>query len=229
MSVPRRSRFNRIAVVASGAMLLFGGAAFAQTVQVFDDAPSIEQLRSILAPDSSPTHSRSIVIMRPDASASPSGVQRASVQVQPAPRMDVASQDISSQPEAKATAAEPIRTAPPTRKHETATDAVAFHINFAFNSAALPDSAQEMVGRIAEFMKEAPDVKIRVEGHTDAVGAAGYNLSLSKRRALSVAEYLVSQGVDPSRLLPVGKGMSEPLTADPFDAANRRVQFVRAG
>jgi len=229
MSVPRRSRFHRIAVVASGAMLLFGGAACAQTVRVFDDAPSVEQLRSILAPDSSPMHSRSIVIMRPDANASPSGVQRASVQVQPAPRMDVASQDISSQPEARATAVEPIRATPPTRKHDATTDAVAFHINFAFNSAALPDSAQQMVGRIAEFMRETPDVKIRVEGHTDAAGAAGYNMALSKRRALSVAEYLVSQGVDPSRLLPVGKGMTEPLTADPFDGANRRVQFVRAG
>jgi outer membrane protein OmpA-like peptidoglycan-associated protein len=93
----------------------------------------------------------------------------------------------------------------------------------------LPASAHEMVGRMAQFMKESPDVNIRVEGHTDAAGAPAYNMSLSKRRALSVAGYLVDQGVDPARILPVGKGMTEPLTSDRYDPANRRVQFVRAG
>jgi outer membrane protein OmpA-like peptidoglycan-associated protein len=86
-----------------------------------------------------------------------------------------------------------------------------------------------MMDRIAELMKEAPQVKLRIEGHTDAAGSPGYNVSLSKRRALSVGEYLVSQGVDPSRLILVGKGMTEPLTRNPYDPTNRRVQFVRVG
>ncbi len=70
---------------------------------------------------------------------------------------------------------------------------------------------------------------MRVEGHTDAVGSADYNVSLSERRALSVGEYLVKMGVEPSRLMLIGKGMAEPLTQDPYDPANRRVQFVRVG
>ncbi|MFL5282821.1 MAG: hypothetical protein ACJ8AW_17985, partial [Rhodopila sp.] len=61
------SHFSRIAVLASGAMLLFGSAALAQTVSVFDDAPSIEQLRSILIPASRPGASRSIVIQMSEA------------------------------------------------------------------------------------------------------------------------------------------------------------------
>jgi outer membrane protein OmpA-like peptidoglycan-associated protein len=78
-------------------------------------------------------------------------------------------------------------------------------------------------------MKEAPDIKVRVEGHTDATGAADYNVALSERRALSVAEYLVKLGVEPSRLMLIGKGMAEPLTQNRYDPANRRVQFVRVG
>jgi outer membrane protein OmpA-like peptidoglycan-associated protein len=78
-------------------------------------------------------------------------------------------------------------------------------------------------------LKEAPGVKARIEGHTDAVGSAGYNMDLSERRALAVGRYLVTLGVDPSRLVPVGKGMNDPLVKDPCDAKNRRVQFVRIG
>jgi outer membrane protein OmpA-like peptidoglycan-associated protein len=105
--------------------------------------------------------------------------------------------------------------------------AVAFHVNFAFDSAVLPDSAHEMIDMVAQLMKETPKVKVRVEGHTDAAGSARYNLSLSERRALSVGEYMVKQGIEPARLELVGKGMSEPLSANGFDPANRRVQFVR--
>lgn len=242
MSVTDRSRVARIAVVASGAMLLFGGAGFAQTVRVFDDAPSVEQLRSILTPESpsGAVRGRSIVIMRPDVGAS-AGVQHVSTQMLsapqmlptpqmlPAPRKAVASEATPAQPVVHAAASVPVQALSSAPKHGPDAGAVAFHINFAFNSAVLPDSAHAMIGRMAQFMKESPDVNIRVEGHTDAVGAAGYNAGLSKRRALSVADYLVGQGVDPSRLSPIGKGMAEPLTADPYDASNRRVQFVRAG
>jgi outer membrane protein OmpA-like peptidoglycan-associated protein len=67
-----------------------------------------------------------------------------------------------------------------------------------------------------------------IEGHTDAVGSDAYNLDLSKRRAVAVALYLVNQmGISPDRLAVAGKGKTEPLTDDPYDAANRRVQFAR--
>lgn len=217
MWVVQRSRLNRIAIAASCAFMI-GGAAFAQTVQVFDDAPSIEQLRSIMVPESRAGASRSIVIQRPDTGAP--AVQRASTQVLPAPR-------------AAAAASVPARHQPPAPapKRDAATEpgAVAFHVNFGFDSTRLPDTARPMIDMIAQLMKESPDIKVRVEGHTDATGSADYNASLSERRALAVGAYLVKQGVEASRLLLIGKGMAEPIARDRYDPANRRVQFVRVG
>jgi outer membrane protein OmpA-like peptidoglycan-associated protein len=218
MCVVRSSRLNRIAIAASVAMLL-SGTAFAQTVQVFDEVPSIEQLRSIMVPETRPGASRSIVIQRPDTSAEPASIQHASTRVSPAPRTSIASD----------TASGSARHRLPAQEAAIQPGAVAFHVNFAFNSAQLPDTARSMIDLMAQLMKEAPDVKVRVEGHTDAIGAADYNVALSERRALSVGEYLVKQGVEPSRLLLIGKGMAEPLTHNRYDPANRRVQFVRVG
>ncbi len=86
-----------------------------------------------------------------------------------------------------------------------------------------------MIDVVAQVMKETPEIKVRVEGHTDAAGGADYNRTLSERRALSVGEYLVKVGIEPSRLILIGKGMAEPLTSNRYDPANRRVQFVRVG
>ena len=92
----------------------------------------------------------------------------------------------------------------------------------------LPQSGVDFVGRIAELMKETPALRLRVEGHTDAQGTPEYNLGLSKRRALAVAEYLVDHyDVAPERVVLVGKGMSEPMVGDGSDPRDRRVQFVR--
>lgn len=219
-----RFRVSRIAILASG-MLLLGSAAFAQAVRVFDDAPSIEQLRSIMVPESGSSISRSIVIQRPDIATPSDAVQRVSTEAQPAPRRSAARTGASLQPAEQAAASTPV----PKRNPADEAGAVAFHVNFSFDSAVLPSSAREMIDTIAQLMKESPQVKLRVEGHTDATGSADYNVSLSERRALSVGEYLVKQGVEPSRLMLIGKGMAEPLTRDRFDPANRRVQFVRIG
>jgi outer membrane protein OmpA-like peptidoglycan-associated protein len=233
----RLSRVGRIVLAASGIALTgiaspLGGAAMAQSVQVFDEAPPLDLLRSIMIPESKPGLSRTIVIQRPDGIAPNSGVQRSSVTVtEPAPERPrptpAAAPD--AEPDA-APAPQPMQARPaPAPAPAVRRGTVGLRINFAFNSAELPQSAFAMIDRVVEVMKEAPDIKVRVEGHTDAVGAAAYNMSLSERRAMSVAQYLVKQGVDPSRLMLVGKGMTEPLTDNPYDAANRRVQFVRVG
>lgn len=227
MSRTKRSHFNRIAALASGAMLLLGHAALAQTVSVFDDAPSLEQLRGIMIPEAKPGLSRSIVIQRPDIGTTSSAVQPVSTQDPPAPRTPRAKPRTPAPPAVQTAANQPEQRPESRPEPKTEAGAVAFHVNFAFNSATMPDSAHEMIDVVAQLMKELPEIKVRIEGHTDAVGSIPYNISLSERRALSVGEYLVKQGIDPSRLVLVGKGMSEPLTANKYDPANRRVQFVR--
>lgn len=220
MPVCWRFSLPRVAIAATGAMLLHG-AASAQTVQVFDEVPSIEQLRSIMIPESHAGTSRSIVIQRPGTGGPALNMQRASTRVLPAQRPRVATNATSS----------PGRDQPSAPVSDQAAEpgAVAFRVNFAFNSTQLPGAARAMIELMAQLMKEAPEIKVRVEGHTDATGSPEYNASLSERRALSVGVYLEKQGVEPSRLLLIGKGMAEPLTQNGYDSVNRRVQFVRVG
>jgi len=106
--------------------------------------------------------------------------------------------------------------------------ALALGVQFGFDSAEILPSARAQLDALAEGIKLlAPDQRVLIEGHTDAVGADDYNLSLSQRRAESVRQYLVKvHGFDQGRLDAVGLGKARPLDpADPFAAENRRVQF----
>jgi len=227
MSYISCSRISRIVAAACGAMLFLGCTASAQSVQMFDDAPSIEQLRSIMIPEARTGAGRTIVIQRPNSNAIQGPMQPAAVTTVAPSQPSVVTTNRPS-PEIAQPVATPSAAAPASVP-ATEAGAVAFHINFAFNSAVLPDSAHLMIERIAQLMKEAPELKLRVEGHTDATGSDEYNQSLSEERALSVAQYLAAQGIARARLILVGKGKTEPLTHDPYEPTNRRVQFVRIG
>ena len=102
-------------------------------------------------------------------------------------------------------------------------------IEFETGSAALRGPSSEVLRRIATFLAAHPDVRARVEGHTDGSGAADENQALSERRAESVMAALVALGVDPERITTVGFGSSRPLgperTADDR-ARNRRIQLT---
>jgi outer membrane protein OmpA-like peptidoglycan-associated protein len=106
--------------------------------------------------------------------------------------------------------------------------AVALPVTFALNSAILQSEAYTKLRQMAMAMKSSAlhSCQFAVEGHTDASGNADFNLQLSKERAYAVKEFLVSMKIDPSRLMTVGKGESEPLAhSDPRAPENRRVQF----
>jgi outer membrane protein OmpA-like peptidoglycan-associated protein len=234
-----RSRTSLLAVAALGCMLVTGGAAQAQTLQIFDEAPSIEQLRTIMIPESRGGLTRSIVLLHPGATAGTGATQVAAVQpVDPpaAPPMKAepaeAAAAVSGPAHAPPTPAKVMAVAVKVGSEDAAHQAgiVGFHINFALDSATLPATATVFVDRMAELMKQEPQVKLRVEGHTDALGTAGYNQQLSERRAAAVADYLVRHcGIAAERLVIKGMGMTEPMTQDPYDGQNRRVQFVRIG
>lgn len=105
-------------------------------------------------------------------------------------------------------------------------------VNFEFDSAQLTPSARRVLDQLAIALQsdELGGSRIRIEGHTDAVGDEGYNLSLSERRAQAVRDYLATRNVDPGRLTIVGRGENELLEPnDPDAPVNRRVRVINLG
>lgn len=103
-------------------------------------------------------------------------------------------------------------------------------IYFDFDKADIKPVSQTVLdGRLVPVLKENPDMKVRIEGHADSTGDERYNQQLSLRRAESVRQYLISQGIDEIRLSIAGYGESKPIdTNDTREgrANNRRVEFV---
>jgi outer membrane protein OmpA-like peptidoglycan-associated protein len=106
---------------------------------------------------------------------------------------------------------------------------VAFRIEFAFDSAEVPEAYQPHLAAMAEALMsaEAGQSRVRIIGHTDTVGGDAYNFDLSRRRAEATLGQLVGRyGVPASRLEVMGLGESQPLADVPgADSANRRVEF----
>lgn len=105
-------------------------------------------------------------------------------------------------------------------------------VNFGFNSADLTPDARSELDKVAAVLKD-PNIEkytIVIHGHTDGVGSADYNQSLSERRAAAARAYFISEhGIDPTRLISQGHGKSQLLIpSDPTNDANRRVQFENA-
>ena len=102
-------------------------------------------------------------------------------------------------------------------------------ILFDFDSAALRTNAQENLREFAGSMQEFEGTEVLIVGHTDSKGSDEYNLRLSERRASSAAEYLIEQGLRPSRITTMGKGESEPVATNETAAGrqqNRRVEVA---
>jgi outer membrane protein OmpA-like peptidoglycan-associated protein len=99
---------------------------------------------------------------------------------------------------------------------------------FATNSADIKPGFHSTMDKIADVVVRYGKTSLTVAGHTDDVGAAQYNQSLSERRAHSVAQYLESKKVQPVRLAIVGKGESMPISSNTTEsgrAENRRVEI----
>jgi peptidoglycan-associated lipoprotein len=77
---------------------------------------------------------------------------------------------------------------------------VADTITFAFNSSQLDNNARAILSQQAEWIRQFPEVKFRVYGHTDLVGSNAYNKSLGLRRAQAVVAFFSSQGISRNRL-----------------------------
>lgn len=104
-------------------------------------------------------------------------------------------------------------------------------IYFEFDSDVLNPASTPWIRSIADLLRRHPDWTITIEGHTDSVGTARYNLDLSTRRAASLARSLSSQhGIAAARLTTRGFGPDRPLESNGTTegrARNRRVELVR--
>jgi outer membrane protein OmpA-like peptidoglycan-associated protein len=112
---------------------------------------------------------------------------------------------------------------------EGSTVRVLQQVHFATGSATILPDSFPMLMEIVKLLQATPGIKkMRIEGHTDNRGAAAMNLDLSKRRAASVATWLVQHGIESGRLSSEGYGITKPIDTNDTDAgrqANRRVEF----
>ena len=102
------------------------------------------------------------------------------------------------------------------------------NILFKYNSHVLESYSFWELDRIADILKDAPNLEIEIGGHTDNVGNDGYNLALSQRRANSVVTYLVAKGIT-NKIHAKGYGEARPVDTNVTPqgrGVNRRVEFV---
>lgn len=126
-----------------------------------------------------------------------------------------------------------VTTASPDMRSKLITEGkiITYGITFDVNKADIKPESFGTLNSIATVLKENPDVKVKIVGHTDADGDDASNLSLSKKRAESVKNELVSSfAIDAGRLQTDGLGESQPLGANDNvenKARNRRVEFLK--
>jgi outer membrane protein OmpA-like peptidoglycan-associated protein len=103
-------------------------------------------------------------------------------------------------------------------------------VNFETGKTTLLPEAQVILDQVAASLTANPTAEVAIHGHTDNVGGAKYNMNLSMGRAVAVKEYLVTKGVDASRITTKGFGFTKPIgdNATPAGRAkNRRIEFMR--
>lgn len=101
-------------------------------------------------------------------------------------------------------------------------------VHFDFNKSDIRPDSRPVLDEAAEALRENPNIRISVEGYTDAIGSDIYNEKLSVRRAEASFRYLVNHGVAPERMEVIGYGKSRPVADNDTEggrAQNRRVEL----
>lgn len=102
-------------------------------------------------------------------------------------------------------------------------------VHFAYDSSDLSRHARQILSSQAEYLRTNSDISVTVEGYCDDRGTDAYNMALGERRAESVKDFLIHQGIGPDRLNTVSYGEERPVAMGQNEAAwaqNRRAQFV---
>ncbi len=113
------------------------------------------------------------------------------------------------------------------------TQNVGDRVHFGYDASNVDSDAKTTLDKQAAWLQRYPNVTIQVEGHCDERGTREYNIALGARRAASVKEYLVSKGVNSSRVDTISYGKERPVCVESNDACwaqNRRgVSVITAG
>jgi outer membrane protein OmpA-like peptidoglycan-associated protein len=110
------------------------------------------------------------------------------------------------------------------------TGSIALYINFDTGKATIKPESQTIIDQVAQMLTENPTMNISVEGHTDNVGNAAINQTLSENRAAAVKNALIAKGIDKARLSSKGWGQTKPVADNGTEdgkAKNRRVEIVK--
>jgi peptidoglycan-associated lipoprotein len=102
-------------------------------------------------------------------------------------------------------------------------------VYFDYSSAAIAGDTKDTLNANAEFLKKNASVKVQVEGHCDERGSVQFNLALGEKRAKSVRDYLVGQGVAAARINIISLGKEKPVSFGHDEESwskNRRANFV---
>ena len=102
------------------------------------------------------------------------------------------------------------------------------HTEFELDRDILLEESKSYLDKVVEVMNEHPEYNMEILGHTDNLGEKGPLLSLSKSRAKKVVEYLISQGIDESRLKSDGFGGEDPIASNESPSGrkqNERIEF----
>lgn len=101
------------------------------------------------------------------------------------------------------------------------------HVNFAFDSSVVQNSANHDIEKFADFLITYPNYNANIVGHTDSTGPISYNQALSERRASAVKTILLSKGIDTSRISSSGEGENSPVASNDTQdnrQKNRRIE-----
>lgn len=114
------------------------------------------------------------------------------------------------------------------KKIEIGNKIVLNNIFFDFDKSTLRAESKAELDRLTTMLNEIPNLKIEISGHTDNIGSAAYNKTLSENRAKSVVDYLIKAGIATDRLTYKGYGFDEPIASNDTDEGrqqNRRTEF----
>jgi peptidoglycan-associated lipoprotein len=111
-------------------------------------------------------------------------------------------------------------------------DGILGDVHFGYDSYEVESEGRDVLARNVEWLRQNPRAKVELEGHADSRGTIEYNLALGAKRAKSVKDALVNQGIAADRISTISYGEELPLCREEIDscwARNRRVHSVVLG